>query len=53
VVTMSAGTLFSLVTGRTTVTGAVRHSTIDGDTGIVRRALEPLAAAYTRPARAM
>jgi hypothetical protein len=27
------------------VTDAVRHSTVDGDTGIAHRALEPLAAA--------
>jgi DNA-binding HxlR family transcriptional regulator len=45
VVTMSADTLYSLVTGQTTVTDAVRHSTVDGDTGIAHRALEPLAAA--------
>src|SRR6266849_4974403 len=49
-VTMPAGTLYSLLTGRMTVTGAVRHSTVDGDTGIARRALEPLAAAGARPA---
>src|SRR6266576_1022491 len=34
VVTMPAGTLYSLLTGQTTVTGAVRHSTVDVDTGI-------------------
>jgi len=45
VITMPAGTLFSLLTGQTTVTDAIRHSTIDGDTEIARRALEPLAAA--------
>ena len=39
VVTTSTDTLFSLLTGQTTVTDAVRHSTIDGDTGIARRAL--------------
>ena len=44
---MSADTFYSLLTGQTTVTGAVRHSTVDGDTGIARRALEPLAAAGT------
>ena len=44
VVTMSADTLYSLVTGQTTATDAVRHSTVDGDTEIARRALEPLAA---------
>src|SRR5258708_29198229 len=53
VVTMPADTLYSLVTGQTTVTGAVRHSTVDGDTEIARRALEPLAAALTRPAPAI
>ena len=45
VVTMSADTLYSLLTGQMTVTDAVRHSTVDGDTEIARRALEPLAAA--------
>ncbi len=50
VVTMSAGTFYSLLTGQTTVTGAVRHSTVDGEPGIARRALEPLAAAGSRPA---
>jgi DNA-binding HxlR family transcriptional regulator len=50
VVTMSAGTFYSLLTGQTTVTGAVRHSTVDGDTEIARRALEPLAAAGAKPA---
>jgi hypothetical protein len=53
VVTMPADTFYSLLTGQTTVTGAVRHSTVDGDTGIARRALEPLAAALTKPAPAM
>ena len=42
---MSADTFYSLMTGETTVTGAVRHATLDGDTEIARRALEPLAAA--------
>ena len=50
VVTMSADTLYSLVTGHTTVTDAVRLSTVDGNTEIARLALEPLAAALTRPA---
>ncbi len=50
VVTMSADTLYSLLTGQTTVTDAVRHSTVDGDTEIARRALEPLAAALAKPA---
>src|SRR5215470_11011941 len=50
VVTMPAGTLYSLLTGHTTVTDAVRHATVDGDTAIARRALEPLAAALTKPA---
>ena len=53
VVTMSSDTLFSLLLGQTTVTDAVRHSTVDGDTGIARRALEPLAAAFAKPAPAM
>jgi DNA-binding HxlR family transcriptional regulator len=50
VVTMSADTLFSLLAGQTTVTDAVRHSTVDGDPEIARRALEPFAAAGSRPA---
>jgi hypothetical protein len=49
-VTMPAGTLFSLLTGQMTATDAVRHATVDGDTEIARRALEPLAAAGARPA---
>jgi DNA-binding HxlR family transcriptional regulator len=54
VVTMSAETLYRLLTGQTTLTDAVRHGTVDGDTGIARRALEPLAAAaLTEPAPAM
>jgi len=53
VVTMSADTLYSLLTGQTTVTTAVRHSTVDGDTGIAHRALQPLAAALAKPAPAM
>src|SRR5690242_2955358 len=53
VVTMPAGTLYSLLTGQMTVTGAVRHSTAGGDTEIARRALEPLAAALAKPAPAM
>jgi DNA-binding HxlR family transcriptional regulator len=53
VVTMPADTLYSLLTGQTTVTDAVRHSTVDGDTEIARRALEPLAAALTKPAPAI
>ena len=54
VVTMSADTFYSLLTGQTTVTDAVRHATVDGDTGIARRALEPLAAAaLTEPTPAM
>jgi DNA-binding HxlR family transcriptional regulator len=53
VVTMPADTLYSLLTGHTTVTDAVRHSTVDGDTEIARRALEPLAAALTKPAPAI
>jgi hypothetical protein len=52
VVTMSADTLFSLLTRQMTVTDAVRHATVDGDgdAEIVRRALEPLAAAGATPA---
>jgi hypothetical protein len=50
---MSADTLYSLLTGQTTVTTAVRHSTVDGDTGIAHRALQPLAAALAKPAPAM
>ena len=50
VVTRPAGTPFSLLTGPVTVTGAVRHGTVDGGTGIARRALEPLAAAGATPA---
>ena len=49
VITMPAGTFYSLLTGQTTVTGAVRHSTVDGEPGVARRALEPLAAAGSRP----
>ena len=47
---MPAGTLYSLLTGQTTVAGAGRHSTAGGEPGIARRALEPLAAAGARPA---
>src|SRR5215470_18184124 len=50
VVIMPADTLYSLLTGQVTVTDAVRHSTVDGDTEIAHRALEPLAAAGARPA---
>jgi hypothetical protein len=50
VVTMPADTLFSLLIGQMTVTGAVRHATVHGDTTIAHRALEPLAAAFTKPA---
>jgi DNA-binding HxlR family transcriptional regulator len=53
VITMPAGTLYRLLAGQATVTGAVRHATVDGDTEIARRALEPLAAALARPAPAM
>jgi hypothetical protein len=49
VVTTPACTLFSLVTGQMTVADAVRHATVDGDTEIARRALEPLAAAGATP----
>jgi len=49
VVTMPAGTLFGLLAGQMTVAGAVRLSTVDGDTKIARRALEPLAAAFSKP----
>ena len=47
---MPAGTLYSLLAGHTTVSDAVRHAAVDGDTAIARRALEPLAAALTKPA---
>jgi hypothetical protein len=50
---MPADTLYSLLTGQMTVTDAVRHATVDGDTEIARRALEPLAAALSKPAPAM
>jgi DNA-binding HxlR family transcriptional regulator len=53
VVTMPADTLYSLLTGHTTVTDAVRHAAVDGDTQIARRALEPLAAAFAKPAPAI
>jgi hypothetical protein len=53
VVTMSADTLYGLVSGQTTIADAVRHCTVDGDIEIARCALEPLAAALTRPAPAM
>ncbi len=53
VVTMPADTLYSLVTGHTTVTDAIWHSAVDGDTQIARSALEPLAASLTKPAPAM
>jgi hypothetical protein len=54
VVTMRADTLYSLLAGQTTVTEALRHSTVDGDPQIARRALEPLfAAALTEPAPAI
>jgi DNA-binding HxlR family transcriptional regulator len=52
VVTMPAGTLYRLLTGHMTVTDAVRHATVDGDAGMARRALEPLAAAFSKPAPA-
>jgi hypothetical protein len=50
VVIMSAGTLYSVLTGQMTVTDAVRHSTVEGDTDIAHRALEPLAAVGAKPA---
>ena len=53
VVTMPADTLYSLLTGQTTVTDAVRHATVNGDTEIARRTLEPLAAAFAKPAPAL
>src|SRR5690242_20736566 len=49
-VTMPADTFYGLLTGRATVTGAVRNSTVDGEPEIARRALEPLAAAGAKPA---
>src|SRR5258708_17391007 len=42
VVTMSAGTFYSLLTGQPAVTDAVRRSTVAGDTEIARRAPAPL-----------
>ena len=53
VVTMSAETLYSLLTGETTVTDAVRRSTVDGDPGVAHRALESLAAAGAKPTPAI
>jgi DNA-binding HxlR family transcriptional regulator len=54
VVTMPAGTLYSLLTGQMTVTDTIRNSAVDGEPAIARRALEPLAAAVlTEPAPAM
>jgi DNA-binding HxlR family transcriptional regulator len=53
VVTMSANTLYSLVTGQTTATDAVRHSTVEGHAEIARRALEPLAGTLAKPAPAV
>src|SRR5262249_15441275 len=50
VVTMPAGTLFGLLTGQVTVTGAVRAAAVEGGPEIARRALEPLAGAGARPA---
>ncbi len=50
VITMPAGTFYSLLTGRMTVAGAIGNSAVNGDTGIARRALEPLAAAGAKPA---
>jgi hypothetical protein len=50
VVTMPAGTLYSVLLGQMSVAGAVRRSTVSGEAGIARRALEPLAAAGARPA---
>ena len=50
---MPADTFYRLLTGQMTVTDAVRHSTVDGDTEIARRALEPLAAAGAKPASAV
>ena len=53
VVTMPAGILYGLLTGQATVTGAVRHSTVNGDAEIAYRALEPLAAVLAKPAPAL
>jgi hypothetical protein len=50
---MPAGTFYSLLTGQMTVAGATGNSNVDGDSEIARRALEPLAAALTKPAPAM
>ena len=50
VLTMPVDTLYSLLTGQTTAIDAVQQSTVNGDTEIARRALEPLAAALAKPA---
>jgi hypothetical protein len=50
VLTMPADTFYSLLTGQMTVADAIGHSAVDGEPGIARRALEPLAAAGARPA---
>src|SRR5262249_28236453 len=47
---MPADPLSRRVPGQMTVTAAIRHAAVDGDTGIARRALGPLAAAFTKPA---
>ncbi|MGW4983556.1 winged helix-turn-helix transcriptional regulator [Streptomyces mirabilis] len=49
-VAMSPDTLYRLMTGQISVTDAVRNSTVDGDTTIAHRALQPLAAAAPTPA---
>ena len=53
VITMPAGTFYGLLTGQMTVAGAIGNSAVDGEPEIARRALEPLAAALTKPAPAM
>jgi DNA-binding HxlR family transcriptional regulator len=54
VVTMPADTLFSLLAGQTSARDAVRYSTVDGDTEIASRALDPLfASALAEPGTAM
>ena len=45
VVTMSADTLYGLMTGQATVTGVLGHGTVDSEVGIAHHALEPFAGA--------
>ncbi|MFD8006649.1 winged helix-turn-helix transcriptional regulator [Streptomyces mirabilis] len=45
VVTMSADTLYSLITGQATAADALGRGTVDGEVGIAHHALEPFAGA--------